>query len=140
MSGMSEPRDLKRSDAGGVLRERVAELERQVRRHRKLYYNGTPEISDLEFDAIEEELRRLDPTSPVLAEVGATPAGALARKEAAARDRKAGGKGQDRTVGASTAGLPLKRHKIPMGSLDKVPEDRLDAWAQKAGPLFLVQE
>src|SRR5690606_17804921 len=29
---------------------------------------------------------------------------------------------------------------IPMGSLDKVTDDRLDAWAAKAGPLFLVQE
>ncbi|MBI4601429.1 MAG: NAD-dependent DNA ligase LigA, partial [Planctomycetes bacterium] len=99
--------------------DRIRELERELRRHRELYYNGTPEITDAEFDALEDELRRLDPESPVLAEVGASP-----------RSGK----------GFSVAGLPLKRHKIPMGSLEKIEEDRLDAWAEKAGPLFLVQE
>jgi DNA ligase (NAD+) len=96
-------------------RERVEFLEAEIRRHRRLYYNETPEISDAEFDLLVEELERLDPQNAVLTEVGAP-------------------------VDLAAAGLPTKAHKIPMGSLDKVPEDRLEVWAEKAGPLFLVQE
>ncbi len=93
---------------------RADELERLIRRHRELYYNRQPEIPDAEFDKLVDELEVLRPESPVLAEVGAAvPEGAE---------------------------LPAKRHKIPMGSLDKVPEDRLEQWAAKAGPLFVVLE
>jgi len=95
--------------------DRVRELERAIRRHRELYYNETPEISDAEFDALEVELRGLAPHSEVLSEVGFG-------------------------VDLSIAGLPTKAHQIPMGSLEKIPEERLDAWAEKTGPLFLVQE
>ena len=98
---------------------RVAALEAEIRRHRQLYYNETPEISDDEFDALEQELRELDPDSPVLREVGVAPGGADAR---------------------SAAGLPTKKHRIPMGSLDKITVDRLDFWSGKSGPRFLVQE
>ncbi len=98
----------KRRDA-----DRIAHLEAEIRRHRGLYYGGTPEISDLEFDRLEDELRDLAPESPVLGEIGAAPEG---------------------------AGLPRKTHKIPMGSLEKITEDKLDAWTGKMGPLFLVQE
>ena len=96
-------------------RGRVEELEREIRRHRDLYYNRQPAISDEEFDRLVDELERLAPDSPALAEVGAP-------------------------VVPELTGLPQKRHKIPMGSLDKVPEDRLELWAKKAGPRFLVQE
>ncbi len=93
---------------------RADELERLIRRHRDLYYNRAPEIPDAEFDELVEELEALRPESPVLAEVGASvPEGAE---------------------------LPTKRHRIPMGSLDKVPEDRLEQWAAKTGPRFLVLE
>lgn len=103
--------------------KRIRELEREVRRHRELYYLKAPAISDAEFDALEDELRELDPENPVLADVGAPVTG------------EAGP-----AVDLSIAGLPTKRHKIPMGSLEKIPEERLDAWAEKAGPLYLVQE
>lgn len=93
----------------------VEQLEAEIRRHRDLYYNRQPEITDAEFDALVDELREIAPSSEVLAEVGAP-------------------------VDTAAVGLPTKRHRIPMGSLDKVPEDRLDAWAEKAGPTFLVQE
>ena len=97
------------------MKQRVQFLEREIRRHRDLYYNRKPEISDAEFDVLVKELEELAPESPILAEVGAS-------------------------VDLSEAGLPKKRHRIPMGSLDKVLEDRLDAWAEKTGPLYLVQE
>lgn len=103
---------------------RIRELEASIRRHRELYYNATPEISDVEFDGLEDELRDLDPSNEVLTEVGAAPGAST----------KGGARG------FSAAGLPLKVHKIPMGSLEKIAEDRLEAWAEKAGPTFLVQE
>lgn len=96
-------------------KDRILELEGGIRRHRELYYNQTPEISDAEFDTLEAELRGLAPESAVLSEVGFG-------------------------VDFSIAGLPTKAHQIPMSSLEKIPEDRLDTWAEKTGPLFLVQE
>lgn len=100
-------------------RERVEWLESEVRRHRDLYYAGRPELSDAEFDALEDELRALHSSSGVLEEVGAAP---------------------QSTASLSGAGLPTKAHQIPMGSLDKVTEDRLDFWVEKTGKSFLVQE
>lgn len=45
------------------------ELEKQIRYHRDLYYNKQPEILDEAFDFLVEELQKLSPNSPVLAEV-----------------------------------------------------------------------
>jgi len=50
---------------------RVAELECAIKRHQDLYYNGQPEISDADFDALWDELKALDPVNPILAKVGA---------------------------------------------------------------------
>ena len=38
--------------------KRIAELERLIRRHQKLYYNGQPELIDAEFDELWDELAR----------------------------------------------------------------------------------
>jgi DNA ligase (NAD+) len=106
-----------RAGAKGTDRaQRIRRLEEEVARHRRLYYNGEPEISDAEFDALEDELRDLAPESPALAGVGAAP------------------------PDPDTVGLPTKEHRIPMYSLDKVPEERLAQWAEKVGCRFLVQE
>lgn len=51
----------------------IEHLESQIRHHRDLYYNGSPELTDAEFDALEDRLRALAPNSPALAEVGAAP-------------------------------------------------------------------
>ena len=96
-------------------KKRIASLEKELRRHRQLYYNEPPELSDAEFDKLVGELEKLAPDSEVLAEVGAP-------------------------VDLDQAGLPTKEHRIPMGSLDKVTEDKLELWVEKAGPLFLIQE
>ena len=96
-------------------KEQITQLETEIRRHRQLYYNEQPELSDAEFDELIDRLEELAPGSEVLAEVGAaTPAG--------------------------QAGLPTKEHRIPMGSLDKVTEERLELWVEKTGPLYLIQE
>jgi len=55
-------------------RERIRELEEQVRYHSDLYFNQSKsEITDAEFDALVDELRSLAPESAVLGEVGAVP-------------------------------------------------------------------
>lgn len=51
---------------------RVQELEKKIIKHKALYYQGRPEISDSEFDKIEEELKKLDPKNPTLNIVGTT--------------------------------------------------------------------
>jgi len=53
--------------------EAIERLAAQIEHHRERYYNDEPEISDEEFDALEERLRSLAPEHPVLAAVGAPP-------------------------------------------------------------------
>ncbi|MBD3197558.1 MAG: DNA ligase (NAD(+)) LigA [Candidatus Lokiarchaeota archaeon] len=49
---------------------RIEELEELIAHHRDLYYNKTPEISDAKYDLLEDELRELDPTHPLLFKIG----------------------------------------------------------------------
>ena len=48
----------------------ILNLEREIVKHKNLYYQGRPEISDFEFDALEDQLKKLDPKNAVLAMVG----------------------------------------------------------------------
>lgn len=50
---------------------RVTELENLIIKHKSLYYSGRPEISDTDYDKLEGELKKLDPSNPVLNIVGA---------------------------------------------------------------------
>jgi DNA ligase (NAD+) len=49
---------------------RVQELEKLILRYKALYYRGSPEISDLDYDKLEDELRELDPKNYTLTLVG----------------------------------------------------------------------
>jgi DNA ligase (NAD+) len=51
-------------------KDRVAQLAAEILRHKSLYYSGKPEVSDLDFDRLEDELRTLNPDHPVLKIVG----------------------------------------------------------------------
>ena len=71
------------------------------------YYTGEPIISDAEYDALEDQLRKIAPDDPVLALVGSP-------------------------VPADTI-LTKARHSIPMGSQSKVnSEAEFMAWALKS--------
>jgi len=48
----------------------IKELEKLLLYHKELYYKGRPQISDEEYDKLEEELKKLDPENPVLEVVG----------------------------------------------------------------------
>lgn len=101
--------------AGGIKidpkqQKRVDDLAERVEKHRASYYAGHPEISDAAFDALEDELRDLDPTHPVLAKVGSA---------------------------ALVTEWDKGRHEIPMGSLNKaVSEDELRAWATRCDEIL----
>jgi DNA ligase (NAD+) len=63
-----------------------------IKKARDAYYNGSPIMTDAAYDALEDTLRQLDPSNPLLGFVGSAPAsGAFAKVT----------------------------HEIPMGSLNK---------------------
>ncbi len=77
---------------------RMAELEKEIRRHDELYYRqALPEISDREYDALKEELARLSQQYP----------------DVASQESVLGLIGDDRVEGFETV-----RHIQPMQSLD----------------------
>jgi len=49
---------------------RVTELVKRLAEYRTAYDNDAPLISDAAYDALEDELRALDPANPFLARVG----------------------------------------------------------------------
>ncbi len=79
----------KKLSFGSPEKSRVEELRSELRRHNELYYNqAQPEVTDRQYDAMLEELRRLemahpeldDPSSPTH-QVGAVPAAARTKKD-----------------------------------------------------------
>lgn len=50
--------------------DEIKSLELEIIKHKNLYYQGKPEISDFEYDALEEKLKTLDPKNEVLQMVG----------------------------------------------------------------------
>jgi DNA ligase (NAD+) len=68
MSDRREPGALPAGDAESA-RSRIAALRGELRRHRRLYYvEAEPEISDVEYDALERELQDLETAWPQFAE------------------------------------------------------------------------
>ncbi len=93
--------------------DRVEELAARIERYQKSYYNGEPEISDVEFDLLWDELKRLQPAHPLLSAVGSD----------------------------SSAALNKRRHLIPMGSQEKAADPQaFRKWADGvAHEEYLVQ-
>lgn len=91
----------------------IRELEMLIKKHQDLYYNAEPEISDEAFDALWDELARLDPNNSLLKKVG-----------------------EDRLDG-----WPKARHLIPMGSQSKAADpESFSVWVMKnPSNLYLVQ-
>jgi len=78
---------------------KIDTLAKRVAEAKDAYYNGKPIMDDATYDALEDELRKLDPANPVLAHVGAVPV---------------------------SGGWPKVKHDVPMGSLNKA-QDASDA-------------
>jgi DNA ligase (NAD+) len=50
--------------------KRIRELEKLITHHKSLYYQGHAEISDEAYDALEAELKKIDPKNTVLELIG----------------------------------------------------------------------
>jgi len=50
--------------------KRIKELEKKLLHYKSLYYQGKPEVSDFEYDELEEELRKIDPKNTIFNIVG----------------------------------------------------------------------
>ena len=50
--------------------EEIKKLEELIKYHKALYYQGRPEISDFDFDKLEEKLKNVSPNSSVLKIIG----------------------------------------------------------------------
>lgn len=93
----------------------IESLAAQIRHHRARYYNSEePEITDDEFDALEDRLRAMAPDHPVLGEVGAPPpeAPSGAEVEAAAAE-----------VGHDVSALATELLERNAGDYDGRPSD-----------------
>lgn len=92
---------------------RARELEKQIRYHQSLYYNGNPEISDADFDLLWDELKELEPGNKLFSTINSE----------------------------TTDGFPKEYHLIPMGSQEKAANpEAFEAWAAKMSfSEFLVQ-
>ena len=86
--------------------ETVEEIRARVQYYQEKYYNLEPVVSDEEYDAIIDLLKKMDPNAPELKQVGApVPTHSVWEK------------------------VP---HKIPMGSLEKVnTEKEFEEWVAK---------
>src|SRR5262245_53494670 len=104
--------------------DRVAELAALLRKYKDAYYNGEPLVTDAAYDALEDELRALDPNHAVLESIGAPlrEGGKPAKGEVVTEWEKA-------------------RHAIPMGSLNKaVNEAEFRQWAARCDQLGAESE
>ncbi len=84
-----------------VTEKRIESLAEIIRYHQEQYYNKTPKITDEEFDALWDRLRRIAPEHPLI-----------------------------HTLGEDQSTLFSKvKHIMPMGSLDKLhTEDEIYEW------------
>ncbi len=64
----SSPQTSAAAASGGAAQ--VAHLADELLRHKRLYYAGQPAVPDAVYDKLEDQLRRLAPTHPVLSYVG----------------------------------------------------------------------
>jgi len=110
----------------------IEHLATELRRHRAAYYAGEPAISDEEFDALEDRLRKLAPKHPVLGEVGARPAESADDGKAPIIDAKPEALAQELTAlsdafyasgPAVTDKLLQKRYKPLWASLQAIAPD-----------------
>lgn len=102
----------KTSDLLKAKKSRIEELEKLILKYQESYYNGEAEISDADFDKLWDELKALDPSSPLL-----------------------------HKVGSDSGNFPKVKHIMPMGSQEKAadPLEFLEWASTHSYPEYLVE-
>ena len=49
---------------------RIQELEKLILHHKELYYRGKAELTDESYDKLEDDLKKIDPSNPILKLIG----------------------------------------------------------------------
>lgn len=115
----------------------IAELEKLIVRYQKSYYTGEAEITDAEFDALWDELKKRDPENPLLKKIGSDSEYGFSQDTA----ELSGERGRSEEDALSGGIFKKVRHRIPMGSQEKAanPEE-FEQWAAKQSfTEFLVE-
>src|SRR5574344_342933 len=101
----------------------IAELATLIAKYQKSYYEGEAEISDAEFDALWDELKKKDPNHPLLHKIGSDVPDTLISQF---KQKK------DSSSSSNTSGFQKAKHLIPMGSPEKAanPEEFI-LWTKK---------
>jgi DNA ligase (NAD+) len=101
----------------------IAELATLIAKYQKSYYEGEAEISDAEFDALWDELKKKDPNHPLLHKIGSDVPDTLISQF---KQKK------DSSSSSNTSGFQKAKHLIPMGSQEKAanPEEFI-LWTKK---------
>jgi DNA ligase (NAD+) len=96
---------------------RIQSLRDEIRRHDRLYYvEARPEITDLDYDRLVEELRGLEATHPELVSAESP---------------------TQRIGDEAVEGLQSVRHRVPMMSIDNTyGVDDLQAWGRRVEKLL----
>ena len=89
------------------------DIAARLQKAREAYYNGTPVMTDADFDALEDELRTADPAHDYWTTIGAAV--------------------------PAVSGWDKVRHGIPMQSLNKAQDaSDMDAWVKSLGSISPV--
>lgn len=115
----------------GTNSSRIKELASLIKKYKDAYYNGEALVTDAAYDALEDELRTLDPDHAILKSIGAP----LRDKD---KDKKKAKKSEedDDVVDEVVTQWEKANHAIPMGSLNKaVNEAEFRQWAARCDQL-----
>lgn len=94
----------------------ITDLVKRLQEASDAYYNGTPLLSDADFDLLRDELELADPDNPFLATIGAP---------------------------IQVTAWPVVKHSRTIGSLAKVKHSEKDEflkWAKDKGDLMLTEK
>lgn len=98
-----------------INRSEIKKLEDKIIRYRIAYYQGRPEISDVEYDALEEKLQKIHPHSYVFSMVGSA-------------NKKKKGLSKDKNQSSDKSGGKIPHKKKMLSLLKTYDKEELKSW------------